>query len=187
MAPPIQPPPGKLSIAEHLRWTEAQPRGRFELVDGEVFAMAPERVGHTRVKGNAWLARRNAIKAAGVDAKAYISGVAMQEGEATLYEPDALVNGGEIADRDAMIAPDPVVVVEVVTAASRGVDTAYKLVDYFSVPSIRHLLLALADKRVVIHYARRGSVSIETRIVPFGRIELDPPGMVICVEDLFED
>jgi hypothetical protein len=149
--------------------------------------MAPERVGHTRVKGDAWLAPRNAIKAAGVDAEAYMSGVAVQAGEATLYEPDALVNGGEIADRDAMIAPDPVAVVEAVTAASRGVDTAYRLVDYFSMPSIRHLLVALADKRVVIHYARRGGVSIETRIMPFGRIELDPPGIVICVEDLFED
>ena len=52
MAEPLPVPPGKLTREEYRRWAEAQPRGRFELVAGEVFAMAPERVAHARIKAS---------------------------------------------------------------------------------------------------------------------------------------
>ena len=66
MADPLPTPPtGKLTREEYRRWAEAQPRGRFELVAGEVVAMSPERIAHARIKANAWLALRQAIAAAG--------------------------------------------------------------------------------------------------------------------------
>ncbi len=68
-------PPGKLTSEEYMLWAEAQPRGRFELVASEVFALAPERIGHTRVKANAWLALSNALHAAGTDAEAFPTGL----------------------------------------------------------------------------------------------------------------
>lgn len=146
--------------------------------------MALERVGHTRVKSSAWLALRNAIEAAGVAAKAYPDGLAVEAGDASLYKPDVLVNGGEIADRDAMIAPNPIVAVKVVTPASRGVDTSWKLVDYFSVFSIRHFLIMATERRVVVHHTRRGDGWIETRIAASGRIEMDPFGITVNVEEI---
>ena len=32
-----------MKVAEFLTWAEAQPQGRYELVDGKIVAMAPER------------------------------------------------------------------------------------------------------------------------------------------------
>lgn len=37
----------RMTVAEFLVWAEAQPEGRYELVDGEIIRMAPERLRHT--------------------------------------------------------------------------------------------------------------------------------------------
>jgi Uma2 family endonuclease len=42
-------PKQRMDVDTFLAWAEGQP-GRFELVDGEVFAMAPERAGQALVK-----------------------------------------------------------------------------------------------------------------------------------------
>ncbi|MBV1798436.1 Uma2 family endonuclease [Siccirubricoccus sp. G192] len=81
------------------RWAEAQPHGRFELVAGEVVAMAPERVGHAETKAMAWLLLRQAIAAAGLSCQALPDRVTVVMDDATVYEPGALVNCGERPDR----------------------------------------------------------------------------------------
>ena len=40
----------RMTVQEFLAWAAAQPRGRYELVRGEVVAMAPERARHNLVK-----------------------------------------------------------------------------------------------------------------------------------------
>ena len=42
-----QPKP-RMNVDEFLAWAEDRP-GRFELVDGEVFAMSPEQIGRAHV------------------------------------------------------------------------------------------------------------------------------------------
>ena len=44
------PHPSRFTADAFLAWAVEQPRGRYELVGGEVVAMAPERVGHARLK-----------------------------------------------------------------------------------------------------------------------------------------
>ena len=188
MAEPLPtPPPGKLTRDEYRRWAEAQTRGRFELVAGEVVAMAPEREEHIDVKAVAWLALRQAIKAAGVRCRAYTDGFTVEVDENTVYEPDALVNCGDRPDRNTTVAPNPVIVVEVTSPGTKAVDTGTKLADYFRVPSIHHYLIVMTDKRLVVHHARRPGDEIATRLMASGRIEMEPPGIAIAVEDLFED
>ena len=55
-----------MTVDTFLASAEGQP-GRFELVDGEVFAMAPERAGHALMKYAAQTALKRAIVAAGAD------------------------------------------------------------------------------------------------------------------------
>ena len=63
-------------------------------------------------------------------------------------------------------------------------DAGEKLAGYFRVPSVRHYLIVSARRREVIHHARQ-SEKIETSIVTAGRIELDPPGISLAVEDFY--
>jgi Uma2 family endonuclease len=186
MAEPLPVPPGKLTREEYRRWAEAQPRGRSELISGEIFAMAPERIAHAEIKAAAWLALRQAIRAAGVACQAFPDGITVEIDDNTDFEPDAVVNCGERPDGNAVAAPNPVVVVEVTSPGTRSVDTGYKLTGYFRVPSIRHYLVVLTERRMVVHHARRDDGGIETRMVASGRIEMEPPGIAITVEELFE-
>lgn len=185
MGHPLPQTPAVLSREEYRRWAEAQPRGRYELVAGEVVAMAPERVAHIRVKARAWLALDRAVRAAGLPCEAFADGITVAVGDDTDYEPDAVVTCGERLADDAIVAPNPVVVVEVLSPSTRSVDTGAKLADYFRVPSIQHYLIVRADRRAVIHHRRHGDDAIETRFIAEGRIALDPPGIAIAVEDFY--
>lgn len=185
MADPLTTPTRKMSRAEYRRWAEAQPRGRYERADGEVVAMAPERIVHAQAKAMAWLLLRQAVAAAGVKCQVLPDGITVEVDADTDYEPDALVNCGDRAPPDAIAAPNPVIVVEVVSPGSKSIDSGRKLADYFRVPSICHYLIVVTERRMVIHHRRGEAGAIDTRIVAAGMLTLDPPGIVLPVEPLF--
>jgi Uma2 family endonuclease len=184
MAEPI-PPEARLTREEYRRWAVGQPRGRFELIAGRVVAMAPERGAHLRAKAAVARALWHAVAAAGVDCEALPDGATVEVDDDTDYEPDAVVTCGERMGDDAVVAPNPVIVVEVPSPSTRAVDTGAKLTDYFRVPSIHHCLILRTDRRVVIHHRRLEDGGIETKLIGAGRIELDPPGIAIAVEQVF--
>ena len=174
-----------LSREEYRLWAEAQPRGRYERVGGEVVAMAPERGAHLRIKAAVWLALRQAIVAAGVSCEALPDGATVEIDDDTDYEPDAVVSCGPPMAPDAIAVPNPVIVVEVLSPSTRSVDTGAKLAGYFRVPSIHHYLIVRADRREVAHHRRHGGGAIEKAVVREGGISLDPPGIRIEVEDFY--
>lgn len=176
-----------LTREEYRRWVEAQPRGRFERVAGEAVAMAPERVGHALVKANLWRALDDAVRRAATPCQALPDRVTVEIGEDTDYEPDAMVNCGERLDPEALAAPNPVIVAEVVSPTTASVDTGRKLADYFSVPSVRHYLILRADKPQIIHHERREDGTIITRIITEGEVRFEPPGIAIQMGDIYRD
>jgi Uma2 family endonuclease len=171
------------SREEFRRWCEAQPKGRYERVDGFIVAMAPERGAHLRVKGAVYMALDRAVTAAGVACQALPNGATVETGDSD-YEPDALVNCGEPMADDAAAAPNPVIVVEVLSPGTASTDTGGKLADYFRVPSVAHYLIAHPTRRTVTHH-RRADDGIETRIIVNGPIAMDPPGIVITTEEIY--
>jgi Uma2 family endonuclease len=185
---PFPKPPLRMSRAEYRRWAEAQPRGRFERVAGEVVAMAPERAAHNRVKARIWRALDAAVRSAGLPCEAFTDGMAVEIGEDYDYEPDALVNCGDPLPADVMAAPNPVVVVEVLSPSTQSTDTGAKLADYFRVPSVQHYLILRADRPQVIHHRRSDDgASIETRVVTESAIRLAPPGIEVAVADFYPE
>jgi Uma2 family endonuclease len=178
-------PKAKMTVDEFLAWSAMQP-GRFELVDGEVFGMSPERVAHGRVKFRCQKALERAVQGAGLACEVLPDGATVRVDEATAYEPDALVYCGAPLDGAAVEVPEPVVVVEVLSPGTSAHDTGAKLAGYFRLPSVRHYLLVDPVRRVVVHHRRAAEV-IETRILSEGTLRLDPPGIEVIVTDLFAD
>lgn len=176
--------PLRMTRDEYRRWAEQQPKGRFELVGGEVTAMAPERIRHARVKGRTFELLDQAVRQANLPCEALPDGVTVEVGEDTDYEPDAVVNCGERLDPDAIAAPNPVIVVEVLSPSTKGTDAGAKLADYFRLPSVQHYLMVDTRRPEIVHHRRAGD-RIETRIVTSGPIALDPPGFAITVEDVY--
>ena len=180
-----QPRRIEFTADEFIVWALEQPTGRFELDNGVVVAMAPERANHGRAKARAWRALDAAIAARGLACEAMPDGATVRIDDRTVYEPHALVRCGPPLPGDAIEADDPVVVVEVVSPSSRGIDKGAKLASYFSLPSIRHCLIVDTDQRVVIHHRLVEAGRIETRLLHEGRLTLEPPGLTIEVGDIF--
>jgi Uma2 family endonuclease len=177
-----------MSRDEYRRWAESQPRGRFERVAGEVVAMAPERAVHNRVKARAWRSLDAAIRSAGLRCEAFTDGMTVEVGEDHDYEPDAVVSCGDPLPADAAAAPNPVIVVEVLSPSTQSTDTGAKLADYFRIPSMGHyLILRTRDRRVIHHRRGDGDESIETRVLSDGVVRLDPPGIEIAIADFYPE
>ena len=171
-----------MTVPEFLAWAAKQPRGRYELVRGEIVAMAPERAGHNIVKLAVARALSDAVARAGLSCTVFTDGMTVVIDNDNSREPDAAVQCGVVTDLDSTVLAAPLIVVEVASPSSVRDDTGDKLVEYFSVPSIRHHLIVKPVKNVVIHHARNETGDISTRIVSDGEINLEPPGMIVPVK-----
>jgi Uma2 family endonuclease len=174
-------PKERMKVDEFLAWSARQPDDRYELVDGEVVAMTRDTVRHNRTKGAAFRALEDAARAAGLPCVVLIDGVGVAINDRTLRIPDVLVQCGAEPDPDALVVESPLIVVEVVSPSSERDDVETKLVDYFSVTSIRHYLIVFSEKRVIVHHRRNEGGDIATRIAHDGDIVLTPPGMAVPV------
>jgi Uma2 family endonuclease len=172
-----------MTVDEYLAWCESQSeRVRAELINGQIVIMPAERLVHSLVKGNAFVALREAIKAAGLPCRAVPDGPGLRIDEHTVYEPDALVYCGPAPLPHALLIPNPVIVVEVLSPTTRHSDTSAKLIGYFKLPSVAHYLVLDPDARTVTHHTRDGVPTLLTT----GALRLDPPGISIAIEDLLE-
>jgi Uma2 family endonuclease len=176
-----------MTVAEFLDWAIAQPRGRYELVQGEVVAMAPERARHNLVKLAVARALDDAVKRAGLPCTVFTDGMTVVIDDEHAREPDAAVQCGVITDLNSLILEAPLIVVEITSPSSERDDTGDKLVEYFSVPSIQHYLIVNPTKKVVVHHARGQEGKHLTLIASSGEINLTPPGMTVPVAELLPE
>jgi Uma2 family endonuclease len=90
-----------------------------------------------------------------------------------------------MAPDEALEVTDPIVVVEILSPSSRGIDTGLKLDGYFRLASLRHYLVVNTEGRVVLHHRRDETGAIGVRILHEGTLRLDPPGLAVEIGDLF--
>jgi Uma2 family endonuclease len=174
-----------MTATEFLAWYETQSEGRYELVDGAIVMMSPERARHVKAKYAIARALEDAIAKAGVDCTFYGDGIGVRiDGDNVRY-PDAAINQGPAIDQDALLMDRPIVVVEIISPSSERSDTSDKLIDYFALPSVRHYLVVDAEKRKILHYFRGEDGKVAVHILSDGDISLDPPGLKFKVAKIF--
>ena len=167
-----------------IAWAMGRPEGEdYELVAGVPYAMAPERIAHNDAKF--LVARRLAelVEAARLPCRVQVDGMAVRVDAYTVYEPDVILRCGPRLPPDTVVMTDPLVLIEVLSPSTRGMDLSIKLADYFRIPSLRHYLILRADQRTVIHHRRDEAGAIATAILGDAPLRLDPPGLVL--EGLF--
>jgi Uma2 family endonuclease len=177
-------PKQRMKVPEFLAWANEQLDTNYELVDGEVVAMAPDRLRHNLVKFAAARTLEDAVKAAGLPCIVFTDGVGVVINDDTTRIPDASVQCGVKLKPRSMVLEAPLVVVEVTSPSSEQEGLSAKLIDYLSVPSIHHYLVVLPEKRAVLHHKRNGQGRWLTYIGREGDIVLDPPGIKVPVAGL---
>ncbi len=173
-----------MTVNEFLGWAEGR-EGRWELQDGELFAMSPERLLHTETKYEVVAALKSAIARAGAPCHAVPDGATVRISARTAFEPDATVYCGPRLPPDAIEIPEPLIVAEVLSEGTAARDHGVKLAGYFSLPSLTHYLILDPDSRTAIHHKRGQGEVIETRIFKDGVLRLEPPGLELAVDELF--
>jgi Uma2 family endonuclease len=103
------------------------------------------------------------------------------------YEPDAILYCGERLPLGSTTVPNPLIIVEVLSPSTSATDRAWKLREYFRLPSVRHYLIIWADREQLLHHRRNDASTIETTLLTSGEIGLDPPGIAITVEEVYAD
>ena len=183
--PQTPPPQRRMTVEEFLAWSEAQ-EGRYELVDGLVYAQASERVGHSRAKAAVFLALANAVRRRGLSCEALPDGLAVRVGARTVFEPDALVYCGPKLPPDTLLIENPTIVVEVISPTTGRNDHTRKVAGYFRLESVRHYLIVDPDDRLIVHHARGDDGVIRTAPLTEGVVTLDPPGIEFSFAEIYD-
>jgi Uma2 family endonuclease len=183
----IHEPEERMTREDYRAWAAQQPSHRFERIEGVVVAMAAERAAHNLRKGSARDALRAAVQRASLPCQVFGDGMTIEVGDSD-YEPDAVVRcGGDRLPDDAMAVPDPLVIVEVLSPTTSGVDRGLKLRDYFRVPSLQHYLIVWPETQRIVRHSRAPAGDIATKVFTSGEIALDPPGLTAAFADFYTD
>lgn len=174
-----------MSVDEFLDWAVGRP-GRYELFRGEVSMMSPETVGHAKIKAAVYMALVSARRQSGRPCHVLPDGVVIRVDKTTAFEPDALVYCGQELAPTALEVPEPLIIVDVLSQSTRRVDVSHKLTGYFRLPSVAHYLIVDPARPGVIHHARGEGTTIVTQIITEGRIVLDPPGLELAINDIYD-
>ena len=179
-------PAATMTVEDFIVWSEQQPGDqRYELLDGEIFAMAPERVIHARAKGEVYVQLRRGIMEAKLSCEAFSDGMAIRAANRTVFEPDAMVRCGPRLGDDIVLVLDPIIVVEIGSPSTQRVDALTKFLHYFRNPTVMHYLIILAAERGAIHHRRGSGDIIKTTVHDSGSIVFDPPGLTIDIGAVF--
>jgi Uma2 family endonuclease len=103
------------------------------------------------------------------------------------YEPDAVLRCGERLSGDAIAVPDPLVIVEVLSPTTSGIDRGVKLRDYFTVPSLQRYLIVWPETSRIVRHPRLPEGGIATEVFTASELRLDPPGITLAVEHFYAD
>ncbi len=167
-------------------WAEERPEKHWELFEGVPELQQSQTWGHAHFRFLIARALDNAIARSGLKLFLGLDGIVVKAGPKTAFEPDVVIFTGTM-DYQAIITPDPIVAVEVLSPSTQKKDSTVKLRGYFDVPTIQHYLIVNWEDREIIHYCRSGEGLAKPSIVRDGVLKLDPPGIEIAHADIFRD
>ncbi len=139
---------------------EARSPVRHEYIAGEIYAMTGASIRHNVIALNIATALRAHLR--GTPCRALIEGVKLRlRKEKSYFYPDVMVTcEPRLLELDAeqQIVEDPILVVEVLSPTTEGIDRREKLRAYRTLPGLREYMMVSQDAcRVEVH-RRRGEV-----------------------------
>jgi Uma2 family endonuclease len=183
-----------MTVAAFLEWASGRPEGeRWELVEGAPVpvrgatptqAMAAETVIHARIKRRIDHALSQVLAQPGHACEVFVSGPKVQVDAENAFEPDVVVTCAEVPD--GMLIPEPLIIVEVLSASTRDRDSSIKLAGYAGLASVAHYLLVDTQRRLVVHHHRAGGEQeFRTAIVRGGVVRHEPPGLDLDFDAIY--
>lgn len=158
-----------LSPEAYLRY-EAHSTQRHEYVAGEIFAMTGASIRHNLIALNLAASLRSHLKTS--PCRVFMEGVKLHVArDNAYYYPDVMVSCDPRLERpaaDDMVVDKPVVVIEVLSESTAGIDRREKMSAYRKLASLKAYVLVEQEKRQVEAFRRVGDVGWEQVILDAG-------------------
>ena len=136
-----------MSIEQFLAWERDQPE-RYEFADGVVTMRAGQTLGHGAITMNLFAGMRGKL---GRGAYRVFASSVKIVANATVRYPDIAVTCHPFEGKDDVV-PEPVLIIEVVSASTECLDRGRKKFDYFATPSVLQYAIVEQDERRVDLY-----------------------------------
>jgi Uma2 family endonuclease len=137
---------------------------RYEMYDGEVFAMSGGSENHSLVSLNAAFALRQRAKPRGCTTHGPDLYVRRQDDRTSAMSPDAYVRCGPPLPKGQRFADDPVVIVEVLSPTTMRYDRGEKLQRYFKFGTVQNVIILYQDEYRAEMWTRPPVGAVETDI-----------------------
>jgi Uma2 family endonuclease len=137
---------------------------RYEMYDGELFAMAGGSRNHSLVSGNAYSSLKQRAKSKGCETHGPDLYVRPNDGDNSAMSPDAYVRCGPPTPDNQRYITDPVVIVEVLSPSTMYFDRGAKLQRYFKFGSVQNVIILYQDEYRAEMWTRPPEGSVETDI-----------------------
>jgi len=167
---------------------EARSPVRHEYIAGEVFAMTGASIRHNVIALNVASAFRQHLR--GSPCRALMEGVKLRlRKESCYFYPDVMVTcEARLLDlaADALVVEEPVLVIEVLSPATEGIDRREKLRAYRTLPSLKEYALISQDEIRVDIYRRRGDIGWDViTYEPGDTVEFTGIELTLPISDIY--
>jgi len=142
--------PSPLHLCDYLNFEDASSR-RHEYLGGRIHATTGGTLRHNRISGN--LFRLLSDRFDGTPCQVFMNDVKLHVQAAdSVYYPDMLVYcGSSVADSEKMVQ-DALLIVEVVSESTAGIDRREKRVAYQRLPGLRaYWIVSQTERHVELH------------------------------------
>ena len=176
-----------MGVDEYLAFDRATPT-KYELWDGEVFAMSGASLAHNRIVRNLVRHMGNALEGMGCEVLPSDMRVRLGLRDRYVYPDVTIVCGPPRLEGEDDVLVNPNLVVEVLSPSTEAFDRGDKFVGYRSLASIREGVLVSQDARRVECYTRQLDDSWILRehtrgsAIPIGPVALTIDGLYAGVE-----
>ena len=153
---------------------------KHELIEGCVYAMAGGSANHERIAGNVYRKFGNHLD--GAPCEPFGSDMKVKVGSNFFY-PDVIVDC-HFDESQPYFSESPVIIVEVLSKATRKTDETVKLMSYINIPTLQEYVLIEQDY-VDIQVIRRNESWLPRHYFLGDEITFESIGLTLPVEEIY--
>ena len=159
--------------AEYLAYCEAYPEEKFELIDGEIVAMAGASFNHNLITSNLTALIHPHLG----DSNCFVFASDWKvKVEYNFYYPDIVVDCDPHNHQ-------PRLIVEVLSESTKNVDLSIKLEDYQKIPSLQEYVVVEQNTKIILVFRRKDQW--KGQIYRNGNIYFESIDLTLSIEDIY--
>ncbi|MFM8330535.1 MAG: Uma2 family endonuclease [Candidatus Methylumidiphilus sp.] len=180
--------PKTYTAEEYLAMERNAVHGKYEFVDGHIFAMVGASREHNLICVN--IARELSIQLKNRPCEAYVNDMRVKAASAkSYYYPDITIVCGkpELEDGHNDTLLNPTVLIEVLSPSTEAYDRGGKFANYRHIASLQEYMLVSQDQALIEHYVRQQEAWLLTETTGLdGVVNIKSVGCVLALREVYD-